>query len=892
MILFACVDFSYSQASTSIWASVCGLTESNAQYAVSRFESICDTAYGGGSTFSGGISTDQIDSNGTWTYCAKYSCNGCTSAKVQAQKSTLTDSCTAECLTTNFICSATGAFTYNFNLADCSETPITTGVCAESSSSFEESSSSVEASSSMTGNEEKSSSSAQGNISSSSQNGQVPEAVCYAVSNKTCRNWFENQGYFLELPRFAGTPTFKNRYYEPSCKIVDGVKYLYLKTNIPFVYYTYQNDCYKTSACSGTRRTVYLYMCLFTNQNDCAVYDANGYISGLEFDCSSTHCTARNVTNEMILGRRLAPSNVTEELVLGIANDLAVSKGFSNIESFINTLNCTETSSSSSVTELSSSSVISSSSTSGGDSSGSVSSSSGGSSESSSSGGEGTGSSSSGSEDTSSSSGDLCPQHPLASVPADPLSACFSYGGLCYKCSSDRGSDCGSEWLWIYSFNSSNVGWWYEEVDCSTGEAAASSSSGVGECPSHPLRYVPSDPLNTCFSYGGTCYKCNPDRGSDCGSEWLWIYDFNASNVGWWYTEVDCYDPFEEEGQCPEEFYLQKSAAQSGGQPDTESSESSVELILQTKFYDALGRRLTNSPKPRQALYSLKTNTIRKMDEEISLTGESYVYIPIELFQGNSRALMKTSGTVESCGTAWNIQNDSICDSDGSWDFLGKKCGVEGVDYGVYNSEGGMDVGVYCGMTYFMPQWSTNGVLVKQLETDTIGTCDNGRNKMRVTFQIPVETRILRDYYEVAPVGYQFDDGFVVSDSLHDSIDWHEKGHQRFYHCLIDENRLDRAIVFTMDVCASDYTCDGNVFYPKNETRDTFNSLYKAGKKGLKNRDEKEWLQMCGWYHDRYGHADGPRDPDTHKHIDPYDISCPSAEELEQDYDLSGCESE
>lgn len=493
-------------------------------------------------------------------------------------------------------------------------------------------------------------------------------------------------------------------------------------------------------------------------------------------------------------------------------------------------------------------------------------------------------------EHSSSSSGNLCPQHPLASVPASPLSACFSYGGKCYRCNPDRGGDCGNDWLWIYSFNSSNVGWWYEEVDCSTGAAAASSSSGVGECPSHPLRHVPSDPLNACFAKNGKCYKCNPDRGGDCGNDWLWMYDFNASNVGWWYTEVDCYDPFEEEGQCPEEFYLQKRAAQSGGQRDAESSENSVELIPQTKFYDALGRRITNNPKPRQALYSLETNTIRKMDEENSLTGASYVYIPIELFQRKSWALMKTSETVTSCGMAWKIQNDSVCDNNGSWYSLGKKCGVKGVDYGVSNSEGGIDVGVYCGEIYFMAKRVSHYLVVKQSK-DTIGTCADGTNLIDAKFTIPVETKILRDYYRVAPVGYQIGNNFTVSYSLHDSIDWHEKGHKRFYNCLTNEKRLDSAIEFSMNVCESDFRCEGKTFDPENQgIVNAFNTLYEAEIKAIKNRDTKEWLRMCGWYHDKYGHADGPRDPDTHQHIDPYGISCPSAEDLEKDYDLSGCE--
>jgi len=500
-----------------------------------------------------------------------------------------------------------------------------------------------------------------------------------------------------------------------------------------------------------------------------------------------------------------------------------------------------------------------------------------------------TGSGSDAGESSSSSSGDLCLQYPLASVPANPRSACFSYGGKCYKCNDDRGSECANDWLWIYSFNSSNVGWWYTEVDCENG-SEKTTDEGIGECPSHPLNKVPSDPQNACFASNGKCYKCNDDRGSECGNDWLWIYGFNASNVGWWYTEVDCDDPFDEEDQCPEDFYLQKKVVQNGGQLDIETSEDPVELIPQIKFYDALGRRITNSPKPKRALYTLKTNVILKMNEEISLTGERYVYIPIELFQRKSWALMKTSETVTSCGTAWNIQNDSICDSNGSWYSLGKKCGIEGVDYGVYNSEGGIDVGVYCGEVYFMAKRVSHYLVVRQSK-DTIGTCADGTNLIRAKFTIPVETRILRDYHSIAPVGYQIGNNFIVSYSLHDSIDWHEKGHKRFYHCLIDENMFDPAIEFSMNVCERDFTCEGKTFDPENqEIVNSFNTSYEAEIKTIKNRDTKEWLQMCGWYHDKYGHTDGPRDPDTHQHIDPYDISCPSAEDLEKDYDLSGCE--
>ncbi|MCK9182093.1 MAG: hypothetical protein M0P13_04330 [Fibrobacteraceae bacterium] len=33
------------------------------------------------------------------------------------------------------------------------------------------------------------------------------------------------------------------------------------------------------------------------------------------------------------------------------------------------------------------------------------------------------------------------------------------------------------------------------------------------------------------FQLGKKSYRCNPDRGSDCGDDWVRIYGLNASNA-------------------------------------------------------------------------------------------------------------------------------------------------------------------------------------------------------------------------------------------------------------------------------------------------------------------------------------------------------------------------
>lgn len=113
--------------------------------------------------------------------------------------------------------------------------------------------------------------------------------------------------------------------------------------------------------------------------------------------------------------------------------------------------------------------------------------------------------------------------------------------GKCYSLNPARGTQHG--WMNTNAQDS----WWWREVDCETGDKV--DNNRVGACPGFPLDNVPSNPKNACFAYNGTCYKCNPARGSECSNSWLWQGTFTSANVGWWYEKVDCYDPFGEEDE-------------------------------------------------------------------------------------------------------------------------------------------------------------------------------------------------------------------------------------------------------------------------------------------------------------------------------------------------------
>lgn len=153
--------------------------------------------------------------------------------------------------------------------------------------------------------------------------------------------------------------------------------------------------------------------------------------------------------------------------------------------------------------------------------------------------------------------------------------------GACYSLNPDRGTIYG----WNISRDASDT-WWWRKVDCETGEMA--DDNRVGACPGFPLDKVPSNPTASCFAYNGTCYKCNPDRGSECSAEWLWKYSFNYSS--WWYMQIDCNSPFGENvGLRPDGSALYKKSLSETSANDYEGEEKQ-NVFAERFYFDALGR--------------------------------------------------------------------------------------------------------------------------------------------------------------------------------------------------------------------------------------------------------------------------------------------------------------
>ncbi|MDR1830841.1 MAG: hypothetical protein LBQ76_08745 [Candidatus Fibromonas sp.] len=61
---------------------------------------------------------------------------------------------------------------------------------------------------------------------------------------------------------------------------------------------------------------------------------------------------------------------------------------------------------------------------------------------------------------------------------------------------------------------------------------------GTGNCITPPGNVAPPNGIETCIIVNGKCYICNPERGQQCSSDWLW----SGSQVGeaYWFNEVSC----------------------------------------------------------------------------------------------------------------------------------------------------------------------------------------------------------------------------------------------------------------------------------------------------------------------------------------------------------------
>ena len=424
--------------------------------------------------------------------------------------------------------------------------------------------------------------------------------------------------------------------------------------------------------------------------------------------------------------------------------------------------------------------------------------------------------------------------------------------GSCYSLNPDRGTQYG--WMNTDAQDS----WWWREVDCESGEKV--DRNRVGVCPGFPLDKVPSNPKRTCVAYDGRCYRCKSENSYvDCSQEWLWKWSFNVQNIGTWYAEVDCYNPFEDDdndSQCLEGNVLMKMATDFSNAGKINYNDFPTDYLNVAKSFDALGRRLTGTRPKFLKTFKKQVNKIEPLQNTAFDEGR-FIFIPIEDL-GFSRNYLAKEG--------------DVCH-----DY---SCGNLGTDYGV-----GGDVGVYCGYPCTKINTENGKVKIKIVKKEETGLCSENDPKYTITFSLSATVTIKRkNVYYVAPVGYDMGDD-VVSEKSHEAAKRHEIGHKKSFECLEKNKMFKSEHRFTIEnICETEFKCNKKGVLKKIAERVL--SIFEEKQDYVVKYNDNLWLKMCGWYHKNFSREDGPGGPKN-----PQSVDCPTTETLlNNDYDLTGCE--
>ena len=365
--------------------------------------------------------------------------------------------------------------------------------------------------------------------------------------------------------------------------------------------------------------------------------------------------------------------------------------------------------------------------------------------------------SSSSEESSSSSEFGLCQSLPFGYIPSDPKSTCFESNGKCYRCNAARRADeCDEEWMWIYPYTPDK--YFFTEIDCISGERK--DNNRIGQCPGFPMETIPYNPEQACIAHNGKCYRCKFENSYvNCSHDWLWTGEnFGTHNIGAWYEEVDCNDPFEEKNndeRCLDGIALMKRTADYDDESSGKDNAYSIDLLNTARYFDALGRGISMTKSTRQIFYK-KIN--RKMQ--------------------NHNANIQLQQSIEEIFKELNLQHSNRV-------LLKKQdCGILREDYGVI--ENGQKVG---GITCFKadPLFDTPKVLDDKFldETCIIKGCEY--KKVWVKFGTTLQMKLNSIDYYVVNVGYVFPDGYVTTQIDHDAVEKHEKGHAIDFQCIADK---------------------------------------------------------------------------------------------------------
>lgn len=386
------------------------------------------------------------------------------------------------------------------------------------------------------------------------------------------------------------------------------------------------------------------------------------------------------------------------------------------------------------------------------------------------------GASSSSIEDGSSSSEEgngLCRSVPIAAsdVPNDAKSSCFENGGRCYRCKHGIGEeDCRNSWTWQHQNNPVDTYYWFDEVDCATGERE---KKMVGRCPVHPLDLedIPSDLSKACFAKDGKCYKCT-DPQNGCGRDWLWT-DEHAYMDSYFVEETDCFDPFDQDDVCAEDYsdenIFMKRMPNMVEFSDREKESFLVDFLNVESYYDLVGRKTVKNKTKNQVLY--KNVSARYVDEK-----------------------KKTQEDVEKIFDRINLR--LVAQNTNGFE----KCGVLGYDYGVYDEDGTFTGGVTCPKV--SGRFSQPSIIG---EIEKIGKCDlTNCRSAKVRFK--VGTTIQMEYngssIHYLKAGEKGADGELVSREVSDCLRRHEKGHQTDNQCIGNTvSQYNKYVEYVVESC-------------------------------------------------------------------------------------------
>ena len=428
--------------------------------------------------------------------------------------------------------------------------------------------------------------------------------------------------------------------------------------------------------------------------------------------------------------------------------------------------------------------------------------------------------SSSSEESSSSSEFGLCQSLPFGYIPSDPKSTCFESNGKCYRCNAARRADeCDEEWMWIYPYTPDK--YFFTEIDCISGERK--DNNRIGQCPGFPMETTPYNPEQACIAHNGKCYRCKSENSYvNCSHNWLWTGEnFGTHNIGLWYEEVDCDEPFEKEdfdGQCPDEIVLMKRTADYDDESSGKDNAYSIDLLNTARYFDALGRSISRIKSAQQPFYKKINSKMNDYNEKKLLQQTiDKIYKEVKLRKASHNLLKR------------------------------QDCGILRSDYGII--ENGQKVG---GITCFKadPLFDTPKVLDDKFldETCIIKGCEY--KKVWVKFGTTLQMKPNSIDYYVVNVGYVFPDGYVTTQIDHDAVEKHEKGHVADFQCIANKfSNESKYIEIEVEAC--------------NE-KGALNAAIEDAIKPYLDEMQKEYTKRFNrardLYHEKYGSFNYPEE--------------------------------